>query len=294
MSDPTTADPTTADYWTSVTQRWSEAISAAISGRVSETVNLRQQLIQILATGRIVATGMRGAGKSAIYAALADKPYKRGESKKVERHRVKVTRGGITFRARFAILPGDRSSRPRRAGIARIFEDENYPLGVIHVVSWGLAEVWDPGGRQQILKFLRFKRKSENLEGVRERLRTQELEDFRRTCDLLEIAWSGKGDEVWLIIAVTKCDLYWDNIDDARQYYIPGDDPDSDSPFAAKLRTLANDVGLPRLAVLPVSSREDPFIFTDKIRVQPAKRKENWRAALLSQFRNTMGEFGAT
>jgi hypothetical protein len=57
---------------------------------------------------------------------------------------------------------------------------------------------------------------------------------------------------VWLVIAVTKTDLYADEVDDVVRYYSPG----SGSPFGDKvdeLRALAGGAKL-SVDVLPVSS----------------------------------------
>jgi hypothetical protein len=58
---------------------------------------------------------------------------------------------------------------------------------------------------------------------------------------------------VWLVIAVTKADLYPDDLDEVVRYYSPG----SGSPFGAKLDELRALAGGARLSVdvLPVSSR---------------------------------------
>ncbi|NEE06488.1 hypothetical protein G3M58_08545, partial [Streptomyces sp. SID7499] len=57
----------------------------------------------------------------------------------------------------------------------------------------------------------------------------------------------------WLIVAVSKCDLYWDRLDEARDHYIPGR-ARRESPFAALMRDLENETSL-RLSVLPMASR---------------------------------------
>ena len=50
---------------------------------------------------------------------------------------------------------------------------------------------------------------------------------------------------VWLVIVVTKADLFPDEVDDAVRYYSPG----SGSPFAAKLDELRSLAGGARLSV---------------------------------------------
>jgi hypothetical protein len=58
---------------------------------------------------------------------------------------------------------------------------------------------------------------------------------------------------IWLVIAVTKTDLFPDDVDEVLHYYSPG----SGSPFGAKvdaLRALAGGAKL-SIDVLPVSSQ---------------------------------------
>jgi hypothetical protein len=293
-------DPIVDDYWMRVKYRWSNSVSAANDLSSDSSANLSQQRIQLLsATAPIAVTGMRGAGKSAMYAGLAEVSYKAEESPKDERHKIKIVRANVKgvgrkIRARLAVVPGQADSGPRQKALKRIFEDGSYPVGVVHVVNWGFAEVWDSGGRQQILSYLGYRKKPQNLESVCEYLRVQELDDFRRTRDLLQSAWAGKGAETWLIIAVAKCDLYWQQIDDAELYYIPGSDPAQDGDFAKMLRSFVDQVKVLKLAVLPVSSIPGPFAFSDQVRAEPEKFDDRWRAALLNQLRDTLGEFNAT
>src|SRR3954468_1710076 len=58
---------------------------------------------------------------------------------------------------------------------------------------------------------------------------------------------------VWLVIAVTKTDLYADDLDEVVRYYSPG----SGSPFGNKIDELRALAGGARLSVdvLPVSSQ---------------------------------------
>ena len=57
---------------------------------------------------------------------------------------------------------------------------------------------------------------------------------------------------VWVVIAVTKADLYPDRLEEAVRYYSPG----SGSPFAAKLDELRALAGGAKISidVLPVSA----------------------------------------
>lgn len=60
---------------------------------------------------------------------------------------------------------------------------------------------------------------------------------------------------VWVVIAVTKADLYRNQIDEAVRYYSPG----SGSPFAKKLDELRELAGGAKVTidVMPVSAESD-------------------------------------
>jgi hypothetical protein len=284
------------DYWKSRHDLWSKSVDDANAGLADTSVTAREQLISLVSADRIAVTGTRGAGKSVIYKAFlglnGERYRKTEESKRVEGRRVKIKGPGTKVRANWAVLPGQRDSRPRQKAVERIFMNGNYPVGVIHVVNWGFAEVWDRGGRPGILKKAVRAGMSPDLAGVCEYLRTvQELEDFERTSDLLKDAWTGRTDEVWFIIAVTKCDLYWPQITQVQEYYIPGDDPRFDTPFTKELRLLIEQLKFPKFAVLPISCVSDPFDFSSALWAGSGKFNNNWSAALIRNMLNTIGQF---
>jgi hypothetical protein len=288
------SNPVAAEYWKSIGDDWSRSVTAADRGDADISVSAREKL-SMLPVERIVVTGMRGAGKSVIYKALVglagEKYRKTQKSKRVEGRKIKITRNGGTFRAKVFVLPGQRDVKPRTRTVERLFKHGNYPLGVIHVVNWGFDEVWEEDARPQILASAGEPGRSADLRGVCKYLRTQELEDFMRTSHLLRTAWTGHTDEIWFVIAVTKCDLYWRQIEDVREYYIPGDDPASDSYFAKELRLLIEQLEFPKFAVLPVSCVSDPFEFVGRIRADSGEFSENWRAALINRLLSRLGDF---
>jgi hypothetical protein len=80
-----------------------------------------------------------------------------------------------------------------------------------------------------------------------------ELEDWTITSHRIASMAVRRDKPVWLVIAVTKADLYADDLDEVVRYYSPG----SGSPFGDKvdeLRALAGGAKL-SIDVLPVSSQ---------------------------------------
>jgi hypothetical protein len=291
------SNPIEVDYWKSARDQWSKSVNDANKGLSDTSARAREQLVPLVPANRIAVTGTRGAGKSVIYKAflgLNGERYKKTEeSKRVEGRRVKIKIPGTKVRANWSVLPGQRDSHPRIKAVERIFMHGNYPAGVIHVVNWGFTEVWDRGARPGILKKAVNAGCTPDLAGVSKYLRTvQEMEDFKRTSTLLKDAWTGRTDEVWLIIAVAKCDLYWPQIAKVQDYYIPGDDPTLDEPFAKELRLLVEQLKFPKFAVLPISCVSDPFDFNDALWTGSGNFNDNWSVALISNMLDTIGKFG--
>jgi hypothetical protein len=87
----------------------------------------------------------------------------------------------------------------------------------------------------------------------REEQLAAELEDWTITSHRIASMAVRRDRPIWLVIAVTKADLYPDEVDEAVHYYSPG----SGTPFGDKvdaLRALAGGAKL-SIDVLPVSSQ---------------------------------------
>jgi hypothetical protein len=88
---------------------------------------------------------------------------------------------------------------------------------------------------------------------TREEQLAAELEDWAITSHRIASMAVRRDKPIWLVIAVTKTDLYADEVDEVVHYYSPG----SRSPFGDKvdeLRALAGGAKL-SVDVLPVSSQ---------------------------------------
>ena len=90
--------------------------------------------------------------------------------------------------------------------------------GVLHVVANGHAT---PRGTMP-------------ADATREDLLAAELEDFAITSHRIASMAVRRDKPIWLVIAVTKADLYPDEVDEAVHYYSPG----SGSPFGEKVDAL--------------------------------------------------------
>jgi hypothetical protein len=188
----------------------------------------------------VAVTGMTGVGKTA----LANKLSRRSAasttaevgSATMER-RTRRTRGLTGFR--FLVVPGDNAAT-RLGALDEVFHDEPVD-GILHVVAGGHATPRRTAGTT-----------GRAPEASTEAQLAAELEDWTITSHRIAAMAVRRDRPVWLIIAVTKADLFPDRIDEVVDYYSPG----SGTPFGDKLDELRSLAGAARISidVLPVAS----------------------------------------
>ncbi|MBV2365375.1 V-type ATPase subunit [Streptomonospora nanhaiensis] len=264
------------DFWDEVRAGWDRAAAAVDTAAAASPVTMRPMLpFSLMRTQVPIAlTGHSGAGKTMIYRSLTGRTRNHSlptaRSDRVERHRARIRTPRGTFRAETHIPPGQ-ASDPRTHGLERIMTGGRYPAGVIHTVCWGYNKIW-PEEQNGVLNALSdVEGKPVTLESLTERNRREELADFADICGRLTRAWRRRTD-VWLIVVAAKADLYWDDLDRARDYYIPRGRRGGDSEFAALLADLVEAVGtmnLRRVAVVPFSCWLETYQVGRDVRVAP-------------------------
>lgn len=175
----------------------------------------------------IVLTGDEGAGKTVLAKTLLSKidpsvnpddlPGRSPDKEDYKFFQQQSTNRRV--RVQLTVIPGQSSLERRRA--ENLYFGSRPTKALIHAVCWGRNKTWLYGNRLVTVEKMQERNPDVDLEDVFTEYKQRELDNFCRIRDdLLRTAWQDQHD-LWLIIAVTMCDLFRDRLDEARDYYIP-------------------------------------------------------------------------
>ena len=150
------------------------------------------------------------------------------------------------------MVPGQEAT-PRYETLDRLFDAKTPVDGIVHVVCNGFATVRNPFARETLARDTGL----DTLEAYRSHQLGQELEDLDRTCELLRAASRKARKPAWMLVAVTKADLYEADLMAAQRYY----SPHGQSEFAARIARLVAQLGSDnfRWSAAPVCASLEDF-----------------------------------
>jgi hypothetical protein len=181
-----------------------------------------------------------------------------------------------------SVLPGQDDS-PRLQGLDEIFLGKHGVDGVIHVVSNGFIEERSAVARDSIIK-------ESNLQTVEQFQQYQikkELEDLDKTCEIIRQSIHKHQKPKWLLVAVTKVDLFYDKLGEVNEYY----SPNGKSAFTNRLKELQIRVGTDnfRWETVPVCTWLKDFEWNNT--TQPSVLKIEERDQLFANFAAEMANY---
>jgi hypothetical protein len=210
---------------------------------------------------------MTGVGKTVLVDRLCHRtsapgPVEAGSA--VMEYRVR--RGGDLRGFRFRVVPGENAAT-RLGALDEVFHDDAVD-GVLHLVANGYAT-----GR-------RVAGTTGPAAVTREQQLGRELEDWAITAHRIAAMAVRRDRPTWLIVVVTKADLFADEIDAVVRSYSPG----SGTPFGDRLDELRGLAGAAKLAVdvLPACGQVDGEGVS-------AKQRDAYVAALESRMAQFAG-----
>jgi hypothetical protein len=233
----------------------------------------------------ILVTGRPGAGKSALYDALTGNVsalgYHTNISSDWERHRVVLRTPLVRARAAIVVVPGQDSER-RETALDMTVRQGRAPQGIIHVVCWGYNRLWSDSA-DGVVRELDMTSTSASNEQLREVMLQLERDDFAKVCAMI------RDEKVrrrlkWMIIAVTKADLFWDRHAEVGDYYIPGGSTRSRFNDIIGGLIAGDDTLPPRIAIVPFSGHPEAHVYAHGLYRTPAQLDNVQATSLRNSF----------
>ncbi|MFC0679534.1 hypothetical protein ACFFGH_16980 [Lysobacter korlensis] len=201
---------------------------------------------------QIVITGSPGAGKTVLIGQMHGKArtlyYENPDaSLGVETDAIQFGQWGKLVRT----LPGQ--TNLRTAGEIDVYTNNTSLEGVIHVVDWGYSAPRTPA----VLASLVNKDGIRTIDQLREYNLRIELDSLKFELANIRRLFYSKRRPKWLVIAVNKVDLFYNDADRSLVYY----HKDGEGLFASALKSLETDLGASHLRIetIQVCASEENF-----------------------------------
>jgi hypothetical protein len=231
---------------------WPEVVQRVAAGDPHD-LDLRQRRFGVISGTPLAIAGSSGAGKTRIWSRLTTRiSPDQASAVTDDGYMVRPHKRTLTL----TTIPGQQS-RIRRFTLMEIFGEDTRLHGVIYVACHGYDHIWPKYADVVANNLLPHK-----LEALRERNRRKELDGFKEICNEIvykdDCAPRGYAPR-WLLVVVNKMDLFWNELQSAERYYLPG----CNSDFDAIAQELIDDVGSRRLEyyVMPLATQTSAYNF---------------------------------
>lgn len=184
---------------------------------------------------QIAITGMAGVGKSVLFEHLTGAAYERDHPMPPQPTRV-VEKGRILARKKriyLTTIPGQLTDF-RYIDSQEAFEGKRPVVGVIHVTANGFATNRKPSIRADLIKS-----GVKTVHQYQAHQIQQEVEDLKTACEMIRRSSLKHRKRIWMVVAVTKCDLFASDLELVESYY----SPHGKNPFVDELKTLEAQLG---------------------------------------------------
>lgn len=223
----------------------------------------------------IAFTGMAGVGKTVLFDHLSGKAYMPGytpppKSESAERGKIAAQKK----RLRVSVIPGQ-PAFPRMEELDKLFRGKKAVDGVVHVAASGFIDLRNAAAESALVEA-----GVNTIAAFRKSQLQRELDDLNDTCEIIRQAIYKHRKPAWMLIAVTKADLYYGEVAEVERYY----SPDGISKFIDRLKELQHQVGTDSFSwdALPVCSWLEDFHWNKQ--TQPSVLKPNQRDHYLAIF----------
>jgi hypothetical protein len=194
---------------------------------------------------------MYGIGKSTLFQHLTLEAYRHGYLPPQRSQTQEKGRLPEKPRVALSVVPGQHAT-PRLSTLDALLSGKDPVDGIIHVVANGFVATREAQARDVLV--------SEGLGTIEEytaHFRRSEIDDLNSICDLIRGSIRRTKKPSWMIVAVTKADLFAEFLPSVAAYY----STDPSSPFVKRLEQLRIDCGKDnfRWQALPVCSWLEDF-----------------------------------
>ncbi len=149
----------------------------------------------------LLMTGMQGVGKTDLFNHIMGRAFARDYVRPMPS--IYTETGKLNRSMGLTVIPGQ-TSAPRMKAIQDTLLGKNPPLGIIHVVANGYATIRSELGDELTTGV----GKSKTLHAYSQSMLKSEIEDLYQICEWIRQAHRTGRRPAWVMLAVTKCDLF--------------------------------------------------------------------------------------